>query len=100
MAEPSESSEPPTYYANFVSLSVDPDVAYIELRRYIKPHVDMYRDAQRPAPPPTQATPPTAETVYSQSPIARVVLTYTSAKALLNLLNEMIPKMELARKGS
>jgi hypothetical protein len=84
-------SEPPTHYANFVTVSVDPDVAYLELRRYVRPHREMF------AP---RAAPASDETIYAQEPIARVVLTYTAVKALQSALNDVIPRMEQARRGT
>jgi hypothetical protein len=86
-------TEPPTHYANFVTVSVDPDVAYLELRRIVRPHRDMLAQ--------TLAAPePATEAIYAQEPIARVVLTYTAAKALQASLNEVLPKMERARRGT
>ena len=87
--------EPPTYYANIVTVSVDPDVAYIEIRRFIRTHAEMHRAGKSGAPDAI-----TDETVYAEAPIARFVLTFTAAKALLSQLNEMIPKMEVARRGN
>lgn len=87
--------EPPTYYANVVTVSVDPDVVYIELRRFIRPHIDIYHAGKSPTPDVV-----TEEAMYAQAPLARVVLTYTAGKALLNHLADLLPKMEVARKAN
>ena len=94
MANDAAPTEPPTFFANIVTVSVDPDVVYVELRRYIVPHASLHKSA-RVAPP---TSPPTDEAIYAEAPIARVVLTYAAARALQNNLNEMIPKMQNARK--
>jgi hypothetical protein len=93
MADVASHAEPPTFYANFVTVSVDPDVLYMEVRRYIIPHQELYRRTKtgETAPPPETAA-------YAEEPIARIVLTYTAAKTLHASLSEMIPRMELARK--
>ena len=88
--------EPPTHYANIVTVSVDPDVVYIELRRFIRSHLEMYRVSKQDE----QSAVLSEETVYQHPPVAHVVLTYTAAKNLLANLMEMLPKMEAARKGS
>jgi len=93
MANGTVPTEPPTFYANVVTVSVDPDVVYMELRRYIVPHASMYRSARAAQPTP----PPSDEDIYAEDPIARVVLTYAAAKSLQTNLNAMIPKMESAR---
>ena len=86
-------AEPPTFYANVVTASVDPDAVYLELRRLIIPHRDMYANTKTGG-----AAPPSDEATYALDPIARVVITYTAAKALQATLNELVPKMQLARK--
>ena len=86
--------EPPTHYANSVTTSVDPDVVYIELRRFIRSHLEMYRASKGDEPAPLAD-----ETVYQEPPVARIVLTYTAAKNLLANLTDLLPKMEAARKG-
>ncbi len=95
MAE-TTSPEPPTYYANIVTASVDPDVVYLEFRRYITSHLEMYRRARTSSATPAPSL--TEEAAYELEPVARVILTFTGAKALQTNLNELIPKMEHARK--
>jgi len=96
MADVASHAEPPTFYANVVTLSVDPDVVYMELRRYILSHQDQFQRAKSPGGP----APPSEEAVYAEEPIARMVITYTAARALYANLGEMIPKMQAARKES
>ncbi len=96
MAEGIAHGEPPTFYANVVTASVDPDVVYLELRRYITPHRDMYRMTQ----PAGEVPAISGEAVYAIDPVARVVLTYTAARLLQQNLNDLIPKMVSARRGS
>ncbi len=93
MADVASHAEPPTFYANVVTLSVDPDVMYIELRRYIISHREQYERTKA-----GKTVPPSDEAVYAEEPIARVVITYTAARALHANLGELIPKMQLARK--
>jgi hypothetical protein len=93
MADIASHDEPPTFYANLVTLSVEPDVVYIELRRYIIPHREQHQRAKT-----GETGSPPEEAVYAEEPIARMVITYTAAKALYANLGEMIPKMQSARK--
>jgi hypothetical protein len=85
--------EVPTHYANIVTVTVDPDVAYLEIRQYIRPHREFF----------SQAGPATSEPaesgILAQEPIALVVLTYTAAKALHASLGDLIPQMERVRRG-
>lgn len=89
-------SEPPTFYANIISVTVDPDVAYFELRRFIRPHRDVVKDLRQGA----ASEPPVAEAaIYEQEPIARMVLTFSAVKVLQAQLADLVPKMEQARRG-
>ncbi len=94
MAEGVSHNEPPIFYANFVTVSVDPDVLYLELRRYMVPHATMYSSSRSGQ----QAPPIRDEVIYAEDPVARVVLTYSAAKTLQGSLNELIPKMQNARR--
>ena len=96
MPGPEFQTEPPTFYANVVTASVDPDAVYLELRRYLLPHKEMYRQAQDPVGAPQVSAP--AEPLTAVEPIARIVLPYTAAKGLLANLNDLVPKMTLARQ--
>ena len=54
--------EPPTYYADIVTVSVDPDVAYIEIRRCIRTRAEMHRAGKSGAPDAI-----TDDTVYAEA---------------------------------
>jgi hypothetical protein len=84
----------PTHYANIVTVTVDPDVAYLELRRYIRPHREFFVPS---VPSPSE---PAEGGVFDQEPIARVVLTYSAAKALHATLGDLLPKMEQERRST
>lgn len=90
----STNGDAPIHYANIVTVTVDPDAAYLELRRYIRPHRELF---SQPGPATAE---PTEDSILTQEPIARVVLTYTAAKALHASLGDLIPQMDRARRGA
>ena len=84
----------PTYYANFVTSVLTADDLVMELRRFDRPHREVppasgaytVLPAIRPA------------DVMSQEPIARVVMTFSAARALKAYLESTLPRMEEARR--
>lgn len=96
MSEVAGNQEPPTYFANIVSLQVTVDETVLEFRRYLLPHKEQLKLS--PAGPVIPIPEPTPEQLLAAEPIARVVLTYTAAQALRQNLNNMLPGVEMARK--
>lgn len=92
MAEPSQG--PPTYYANFVTSMINVDELTIELRRVITPHRDFWTVDTKPV---VEVPPTPADKIAEIEPIARVVMTFTAAKALKAYLDEVIPTVEKSR---
>jgi len=90
MADGSAAEQPPTYYANWVTLTVNTDELVIELRRIDRPHRET---ASMPVIPGAKP-----EEVLLRDPIARVVMTYTAAKSLREYLNNTMPRVEASRK--
>lgn len=86
----------PTYYANFVTSVLTADDLVMELRRFDRPH--------REIGPPAAGTytvllPPTPRDILNQEPIARVVMTFSAARALKDYLDATLPRIEEARKS-
>jgi hypothetical protein len=85
-----ERDEVPTFYANFVTMTLNTDELVMEFRRIDKPHRETIALPIIPA--------PTTEEIMRIDPIARVVLTFTSAKALHQFLGNTLPGAEKSRK--
>jgi hypothetical protein len=101
MTNTTDQPQPPTYYANFVTSMLTVDDLLLELRRVDRAHRDWLA-----SPPPGKSasgtfTPVPALTsaeIMEHEPIARVVMSFSSAKALSNYLNAALPAIEEARR--
>lgn len=95
MVESADSQDIPTYYANFVTSQINVDELSMEFRRLFIPHREMAlqeaKDGIVPVPPVT------GDRVMKLEPIARVVLTFSAAKALRDYLDKVLPSMEAQR---
>lgn len=93
MTEPSNEPAPPTYFANAVTVIMNPDEMTLEFRRTEISHAEharLYGDQpQRPLTP---------EQFWAYPPIAKVFLTFAAAKYLRNTLNDLVTKFEQTRK--
>lgn len=89
-------SGPPTFHANIVTMILTVDEFTMELRSYLPAHRDQIStdpaDALKPLPPPA------VEEVMKVEPVARVVLTYNAAKALMEYLVKAFPPTEALRR--
>jgi hypothetical protein len=85
----------PTYYANFVTSLFTPDDLVLELRRFDRPHREFTSSGQEPLSLLPAVTP---ADVMRQDPIARVVMTFSAAKALKAYLDSALPPLEEARR--
>jgi hypothetical protein len=86
----SEHEKPPTFYANFVTLTLNTDELVMEFRRIDKPHRETMGLPVIPG--------ATTDEVMRVDPIARVVMQFTSAKALHQYLSATLPGVEKSRK--
>lgn len=95
MAESPGSQEVVTYYANIVTANAFPDEVILEFRRFLRPHREIFETIGpgKPIPAPDDAT------LYKTPPIARVVLTFSAAKAMVDHLAKTIPLAEAQRKS-
>jgi len=96
MSEGAGKQEPPTYFANIVTIQVNADETVLEFRRIMTPHRVQLK--LQPSEGMTPVPPPTPENIFEVDPVARVVLTFTAAQALRTNLNNMLPAAEIARK--
>src|SRR5438128_943134 len=85
----------PIYFANIVTSNMFPDELIVEFRRFIQEHRKILAPSVSATVSPIKPPPP--EEVYSVTPIARVVLTFSAAKDLRDYLNAVIPEMEKRR---
>jgi hypothetical protein len=85
----------PTHYANIATSLLTADELVMELRRVDKPHRDVVKETSGLA---TIVPPATPAEILSHEPIARVVLTFTAAKALKEYLDSTLPRIEEMRK--
>lgn len=88
--------EPPTYFANVVTMILNVDDMTIEFRRYMPPHKELFKTTGKemipiPAPSPQE--------IYQVEPVARVVLTFTAVKMLKQYLDTALPQIEKERKA-
>lgn len=95
MPEATGLQEPPTYFANVVTMLLNVDGMTMELRQYLPPHKDLLKAVGELTPIP----PPTHEDVYKVQPVARVFLTFSAARALKAYLDQALPQMETARRA-
>jgi len=84
----------PTYFANVVTLNITVDEVVIELRRFFQAHKDLALDTQALKP----ISAPSPDEIFKLEPIARVVLTFSTAKALMQLLDQAVPQFEQKRR--
>lgn len=96
MSEDAGKQEPPTYFANIVTMQVNADETVLEFRRIITPHREQLK--VQPSGGVIQIPAPTAEKIFEVDPVARVVLTYSAVKGLRENLNSILPGAEKARK--
>jgi hypothetical protein len=96
MSEATSRQEPPTYFANLVTMTVTVDEAVLEFRRLTLPHKEI---EYRPAGSVTVIPAPTQDQILAVEPIARVVLTYTAAQNLRQILENMLAPVDKARRA-
>ena len=97
MLEESGRDDPPTFYANIVTMNLNVDELTIEFRRYLPAHGGLIESLAagglKPLPPPS------LKEIAELEPIARVVLTYMAAKSLKEYLDQAFPPtVELRRQ--
>jgi len=85
----------PTYYANYATAQLTVDELTLELRRFIPAHREMVKTASTDV---IKTAPPGVEQVMKTEPIAKVILTFTAAKSLLDYLLKAFPLVEDSRK--
>lgn len=95
MAPDSGKPDPPTFYANIVTMNLNADELTIELRRYFALHRDHVAGIAIGI---KSLPPPSAKELLEVDPIARVVVTYSAAKALKEYLEQAFPEIEKLRK--
>jgi hypothetical protein len=94
MSETSQQSPPtPTYYANFVTSVLTADDLVMELRRFDRPHRESSSSGLY-----TLLSPVALADIMNREPVARVVMTFSAAKALKDYLNNALPRIEEVRK--
>lgn len=96
MSEDAGQQEPPTYFANIVTVLINADETVLEFRRILTPHREHLKMQQPGTTVPIP--PPTPEKLLEVDPVARVVLTFTATQALRQHLNSMLPEVEKSRK--
>ena len=95
MAESADSQGIPTYYSNYVTSQINADELVLEFRRMLIPHREVALKEAKDGIIPVPAV--TGDQVMKLEPIARVVLTFSSARALRDYLDKVFPSMEAQR---
>ena len=96
MPEDTRKTDPPAFYANVITMNLNVDELMIELRRYLPPHKNYISDLG--AEPLKPLAPPSSKEITELEQIARVVLTYSAAKALMEYLVKAFPPTEDQRR--
>ena len=96
MPEETGRHEPPTYFANLVTMNLNVDEMVMEFRRFIQAHRDFPKGSEKLIP----LEPPKPEELLNLEPIARVVLSFTAAKSIKAYLDQALPQIEKQRKSS
>src|SRR5690349_10425569 len=91
----STSPEPPTFFANVATMQLGTDEAYIELRRVMQTHSDVWRATKGSGEVPKLSD----EAIYAAPVVARIVLTFRAARGLRENLNTLMPTFEERRKA-
>ena len=95
MPEETGRHEPPTYFANVVTMNLNVDEMVMEFRRFIPAHRDFVKAGEKL----TLLEPPQVKEVLNLEPIARVVLSFTAAKTIKQYLDQALPQIEKQRKS-
>jgi len=96
MAEETKRSEPPTFFANVLTMNLNVDEMVIELRQYHPDHRALMGagTGEKPVPVP----PATQKDLLGVEPVARVVLTFTAVRTLKQYLDAAFPPTEQVRR--
>ena len=86
---------PPTYFANIISMTLDPDQMIMELRQNLPGHRETMPHVSTTVI--TETTPPTPQEIMDLEPVARVVLTFTAVRTIKQYLDRALPMMEAKR---
>lgn len=86
----------PTHYANIATSLLTADELIMELRRVDKAHRDIVNTSSLES---VIVPPATPEEILNHEPIARVVLTFSAAKALKDYLDNTLPRIEELRRS-
>jgi len=97
LSEGAGKQEPPTYFANIVTLNITADETSLEFLRILTPHKEILK--MPPSGKVILIPPVQPEQIIGTDPVVRVVLTYTAAQSLRQFLNDMLPEIERARKS-
>ena len=90
----SYSQEVATYYANIVTANIFQDEVVLEFRRFLRSHKENFEKfGEKPIPAPDAAE------IFKDTPVVRLVLTFTAAKALVGYLQKTLPIVEAQRKA-
>lgn len=95
MPDETNRSEPPTYFANIVTMNLDADQMVMELRQNLPLHRETL--AHLTTADVVEITPPTPQELISSEPVARMVLTFTAVRYLKQYLDKAFPLIEARR---
>lgn len=95
MSDETKRLEPPTFFANIVTMNLDADQMVMELRQYLPLHREAL--AQLVTGNLVDIKPPTPQDLISLEPVGRVVLTFTAVRYLKQYLDQAFPLIEAGR---
>jgi len=94
MGDKTEHSEVPTYYSNFVTMQLNTDEMVMEFRSHRPEHNRTAKGGEEIL----EIPPAEPGEVLSVDPVARVVVTFTSAAAMKQFLDQAFPTALERRK--
>lgn len=95
MPDETNSSDPPTYFANVLTMNLDVDQMVMELRQNLPLHREAF--AHVTTADVVDIKPRTPQELLTLEPVARVVLTFTAVRALKQYLDKAFPLIQASR---
>lgn len=96
MTDSMPKNDPPTFHANISTSNLNVDEMTMEFRWIAKPHREWMKEGSSVL----EIPPATPQEIMAVEPVARVVLTFSAARALKEYLDLAVPQIEKKRKSS
>lgn len=88
-------NEPPTFFANVVTMNLNADELVMEFRRFMVAHRDFLKAGEGIQ----LVKPPMPEDVFKVDPVVRVVLSFSAVRSMKQYLDQALPQIEHLRRS-